>query len=43
MKAAEEIAIKCGTITGPRCEQAVAFDKCMEAEIKARDLFPQMI
>ncbi|KAL7036135.1 hypothetical protein ACKWTF_008707 [Chironomus riparius] len=43
MKAAEEIATKCGSVTGSRCEQAVAFDKCIEAELKDRDLFPKMI
>jgi len=43
MKAAEEIATKCGSITGSRCDQAIEFDKCMEAEIRSRDLFPQMI
>lgn len=43
MEAAKAIAIKCGTVTGSRCDQAVAFDKCMEAEIKERNLDPQMI
>ncbi|XP_070500103.1 general odorant-binding protein 19d-like [Chironomus tepperi] len=43
MQAAEDIATKCGSIGGSRCEQAIAFDKCMEAEMKSRDLFPQMV
>ena len=43
MEAADAIVAKCGTVTGSRCDQAVAFDKCMEAEIIARDLIPTII
>lgn len=38
MKLGDELADACGKIEGERCEQAIDFDKCMEKEIKARNL-----
>ncbi|KAG5681896.1 hypothetical protein PVAND_011302 [Polypedilum vanderplanki] len=33
-----EIANKCDNIEGPRCEQAINFNKCLEAEAKAKNI-----
>lgn len=38
MKLGDELADICGDIKGERCEQAINFDKCMQKELKDRNV-----
>lgn len=38
VKLAEDVADKCGSISGERCDQALAFNKCMENEARAQNI-----